>query len=104
MKSDSIQEFVLDQLCDLDELGCRPMFGGYGLYMGGLFFGIIFQGGLYFKTGPATVHEFLGRGMQPLRPNKKITLKSYYEVPADVIEDAELLTEWAERAITNATV
>ena len=36
--------------------------------------------------------------MKPFRPNARQTLKSYYEVPADVVEDRGLLRRWADRA------
>ena len=36
----SFKDFVLDQLQHLDDLECRSMFGGYGLYAVGVFFGI----------------------------------------------------------------
>ena len=39
-------------------------------------------------------------GMQPFRPNGKQLLDEYYEVPVDILEDAEQLTDWALRAIT----
>jgi DNA transformation protein len=37
--------------------------------------------------------------MKPFRPNAKQTLKSYYQVPVDVMEDADELREWAVKAI-----
>ncbi|TKB72707.1 MAG: TfoX/Sxy family protein [Nitrospira sp.] len=47
---DGFKDFVLDQLADLHGVNARAMFGGYGLYQGGDFFGIIHEGRLYFKT------------------------------------------------------
>jgi DNA transformation protein len=38
--------------------------------------------------------------MKPFRPNPKQTLKTYYEVPVDVMEDGEQLTTWATRAVS----
>jgi DNA transformation protein len=100
MKSDSFKEFVLDQLRDLDGLSSRAMFGGYGLYQDAAFFGIIFKGRLYFKTDATTVNLYIEKGMKPFRPNTKQTLKTYYEVPIEVIEDSDLAAEWAKKAIT----
>ncbi|MEK6684742.1 MAG: TfoX/Sxy family protein [Nitrospirota bacterium] len=100
MKSDSFKEFVLDQLRELDGLTSRAMFGGYGLYRDGAFFGIIFKGRLYFKTDAATVKEYTRRAMKPFRPNTKQTLKAYYEVPVEIIEDTDRLIEWAKKALT----
>ena len=98
MKSDSFKNFVMDQLSDLRGVTCRSMFGGYGLYRGGVFFGIIHKGRLYFKTSSITAPAYLARGMTPFRPNAKQTLKTYYEVPVDIVEDQEQLTDWAEQA------
>lgn len=97
-KVDCFKDFVLDQLTDLRGLTCRAMFGGHGLSRHGTFFGIIHKGRLYFKVSPKTVGLYTEQGMSPFRPNAKQTLKSFYEVPLDVIENAEQLAEWAERA------
>lgn len=93
-KNDSFKDFILDQLSGLRGVTCRTMFGGYGLYRGAVFFGIIHKGKLYFKTDTLTRKAYAARGMKPFRPNAKQTLKTYYEVPVDVIEDAEELAEW----------
>ncbi|MGE3154785.1 MAG: TfoX/Sxy family protein [Nitrospiraceae bacterium] len=89
---------MLDQLAEVHGLRCVPMFGGHGLYRGATFFGIIHRGRLYFKTDDRTRAAYVVRGMKPFRPNSKQTLKSYYEVPVEVIEDAEQLVAWARRA------
>ena len=94
--SDSFREYVLEQLGEGIE--CRAMFGGHGLYMGDAFFGILFKGRFYLKTSPRTRKDFVDRGMERFRPNARQTLKSYYEVPADVLEDRDLLRRWAQRA------
>lgn len=99
MITDSFKEFVLDQLRDPGRIACRSMFGGYGLYSRGCFFGIIHKGRLYFKTDSRTVAAYIDKGMKPFRPNAKQTLKTYYEVPEDVIEDPERLSHWARKAI-----
>ena len=97
-KHDGFKDFVLDQLTELRGLSCRAMFGGYGLYSRSTFFAIIHHGRLYFKTTPASVSFYKMHGMRPFRPNAKQILKSYYEVPVDVMEDAENLTRWARQS------
>jgi len=99
MKPDSLKDFVLDQLRELRGLDCRGMFGGFGLYAGEKFFGIIFQGRLFFKTSEVTREAYRARGMKHFQPNAKQQLTSYYEVPADVIEDATELIAWAREAV-----
>lgn len=97
-RESGFKDFVLDQLADLRGLTCRPMFGGYGLSCRGTFFGIIHKGRLYFKVSPATVAIYRSHGMKPFRATATMTLKTYYEVPPDILEDGETLVSWAEQA------
>lgn len=98
VKHDGFKDFILDQLAGLRGLSCRAMFGGYGLYHRETFFGIIHKGRLYFKVTPKTVGLYKDQGMKPFRPNARQTLKSFYEVPVDLVEDSERLVLWAEQA------
>ena len=97
-KQDEFTDFVLDQLDNLPGLTHRAMFGGYGLYCGRVFFGIVHKGRLYFKTNAITAQRYRERKMEPYRPNAKQTLNSYYEVPVEILEDAGELTIWARQA------
>ena len=99
MANDSFKDFVLDQMAGIRDLRCRPMFGGYGFYRNDNFFAVLSKDRLYFKTDPAFLSHFLSRGMEPFQPNPKQTLKSYYEVPEEIIEDADELIIWAQRAV-----
>ncbi len=103
MENDSFREFVLDQLHLLERVSCKAMFGGFGLYQAGAFFGIIAEGRLYFKTNEATVAEYLERGMKPFQPNSKQTLKNYFEVPVEILEDEDQLADWARKAVAITT-
>lgn len=91
-------DFVLDQLRGLPALKCWAMFGGHGLYQGPVFFAIVHRGRFYFRVGDATRAAYEARGMKPFRPGPSQTLKSYYEVPADVLEDAAEGARWARAA------
>ena len=97
-KANSFLDFAVEQLGSVAGLACRPMFGGFGLYAGERFFGIIFKGRLYFKVSETTRGRYTAAGMKPFKPSAKMTLKSFYEVPADVLEDTDQLVEWAEAA------
>lgn len=89
----------MDQLQDLDGVEARRMFGGYGLYRDETFFGILHKGKLYLKVDESTIGEYRKRKMKPFRPNRKQTLRSYYQVPVEIIEDGDRLAVWAEAAI-----
>jgi len=96
---DTFVEFCLEQLEVLAHVRSRRMFGGHGIYAGGVFFGIVHRGRLYMKTDETTraLHE--ERGMGPFEPHPGQVLRSYYEVPPEVIERRRELSEWARRAI-----
>jgi DNA transformation protein len=98
-KDDSFKDFILDQLYGLEGVAARAMFGGYGLYREGTFFGIVFRGRLFFKTDTSTQASYRERGMKPFRPNAKQTLKNYYEVPVEIIEEPDQFVAWARDAI-----
>jgi DNA transformation protein and related proteins len=98
VQDDSFRDFVLEQLRDLPAVDCRSMFGGHGLYLGGDFFAIVYDDRLYFRTDDESRARYQEHGSQVFRPNERQTLKSYFEVPGDVVEDRERLVEWAAEA------
>ena len=98
MTTDSFRDYVLEQLALLDGVRSRAMFGGYGLYCGEQFFGIVHDGRLYFKTYPDTLDVYLRYHAAMFAPSKKQILKNYREVPVDILEDAEQLIAWAMKA------
>jgi DNA transformation protein len=95
--------YVLEQLARLSSLSSRRMFGGFGLYSGGAFFGLIDDDTLFFKTGDSNRADYESRGMKRFNPYPGQTPSGggmgYHEVPADVLEDAELLTAWARKSV-----
>jgi DNA transformation protein len=98
VNTDSFRDFVLEQLADLDGLRCKRMFGGHGLYWGEQFFGIVYDGRLYFKTHPDTLQGYLDNHAAVFAPSEKQTLKNYREVPVEILEDAKQLAAWARKA------
>jgi DNA transformation protein len=93
---------ITDRLSDLGDITIRPMFGGHGLYWRDTIFGIRFRDKLYFRVDERSRSDYVSRGMGPFRPNKRQTLKSYFEVPPEVLADPEMLLSWAREAIRAA--
>lgn len=103
--SDEFVEYVLDQLAGWDEVSARKMFGGAGLYCDGVMFGLIADDVAYLKVDDSNREDFIGAGSSAFNPfpeKDKSVVMSYYEIPADVLEDRELLGQWAECALTAA--
>jgi DNA transformation protein len=99
--SPQFREYVLEQLAALGRLRANRMFGGVGLYGDEVFFGLIDDDTLYFKTGESNVAAYRDRGMPRFMPfpERNPQTLGYHQVPADVIEDAETLVEWARAAV-----
>jgi len=102
--TDDFFRYVLEQLSGLRAVASRRMFGAVGLYSDGAFFGLISSDVLYFKAGEVNRPDYEARGMgqfRPFRDRPQIGM-SYYEVPAEVLEDADECMLWAQRSIAVA--
>jgi DNA transformation protein len=99
-------QYVLDQLAALGNVTSRRMFGGVGLYQDARFFAIITRDTLYFKVNDSNRGDYEARGMNAFRPyaNKPHVSMTYYEVPAEVLEDPEECVAWAQRSAAAASV
>lgn len=99
--SDDFRQYVLEQLGGLGKVTARRMFGGVGLYHGDVFFALIDDDTLYLKVDESNRPDFVRRGMKPFCPfpnDPSRQMGGYYEVPADVLEDAEKLVLWSRNS------
>lgn len=95
----NLQDYVLlDRLSELGEVDPRPMFGGFGLYLEGQFFGLVVDGQAYFKTWPESLPRYEELGMKPFQPSPTTRLKTYYQVPPEVAHNPTQLCEWARES------
>ena len=100
LRDQDFLDFVLDQLSGLGRLSSRRMFGAIGLYQGEHFFGIIDEGRLYFITDESTRPRYENAGAKPFQYAPGKFLRTYYDVPVDVVEDDAELSGWAREAVS----
>lgn len=100
----SFQTFAMEQLNRaVSSVRSRRMFGGVGIYSGDLFFALIDDGAVYFKTDASTRIDFVAQGMKPFRPAGDAgATMNYHQLPEDVLENPEALRDWADKAIAVA--
>lgn len=102
-KSKEFHQYLMsDVFQGIEGLSAKPMFGGYGYYMFGVIFAILDQDQIYFKVGEGNIEEFKKMGSKPFRykmPNGKEISMSYWELPADILEDKDKLIVWIERSV-----
>jgi DNA transformation protein len=96
--------YVLEQLEGIVGLRSRRMFGGVGLYSGELFFGLIDDDTLFFKTDGSNSADYIARRMPRFMPfpERPEAVMAYYQVPADIIEDVEAIRDWARKSVAVA--
>ena len=103
MNKSSFVSYVLrDAMQGVSGVTERAMFGGYGLYKDGVVFGIIADDELYFKVDEKNLLQYKERGSQPFTykgKNRKMIAMSYWEVPAEILEDREALVEWVDSSV-----
>ena len=101
--SQGFTDFVVEQLEGCGVISTKRMFGGVGIYCGEVFFGLIDNDILYLKVDDLNRPDFVRAGSRPFRPygDDRATMQ-YYAVPANVIEDASVLTQWGRKAIAAA--
>ena len=79
------------------------MFGSYGIYKDGVFFAIVSDDILYFKINDSIRSMYEAYGSQPFsyegKSGKSITM-SYWEVPADILENHTKLAQWVEKSVS----
>jgi len=100
-------EFVthlLDLMEPLGPVSARRMFGGYGIYLDRMMFALVADDRLYLKIDDDSRGEFEAAGLEPFRYTKKgkSYQMSYHAAPEDALEDAELLRDWARKAVDAA--
>lgn len=99
------REFVSEQLGPLGPVRIRNMFGGAGVYLDGLMFGLIAGETLYFKVDDRNRADYEAEEMGPFvyePPSGKSVAMSYYELPERLCDDADELHIWARKALDAA--
>ena len=99
-------DYVHDQLSGLGGVTSRRMFGGAGLYCDEFFFALVDNDTLYLRVNDDNRADYTARGMSQFRPyaDRPELSMSYYEAPADVLEDPAQLVSWARRSVAVAVL
>ncbi|AMK78761.1 MULTISPECIES: TfoX/Sxy family protein [Methylomonas] len=78
----------------------RKMFGGYGVYHDGLMFALVADETLYLKADAENAKFFEEQGLAQFAYQRegKMAKMSYYQAPAEFMEDREQAELWARRS------
>ena len=98
--SAEFREFALEQMERVEPVTARAMFGGVGIYSGGLFFALIDDDTVYLKVDDTNRADFEAAGMGPFRPfGEDSPPMGYYELPAELLEEPDRLRPWMHKAL-----
>ncbi|MEN6333874.1 MAG: TfoX/Sxy family protein [Phycisphaerales bacterium] len=99
--SDEFVDYVVEQLSRWGQVSVRRMFGGAGLYREETMFAVVADDVAYLKVDDSNRDDFVRAGSRPFEPYPdkiKTTIRTYFEIPADVLEDSAELAQWAQRS------
>jgi len=96
--------YVVDLMQSIGPVHAKGMFGGHGIFLDELMFALVADSVLYLKADKETVPEFEQKGLEAFtygRQGKEFKM-SYYQAPEEVLEDAEEMNVWANKAYDTA--
>ena len=89
------------KLAPVGHFQARRMFGGMGVYLDDVIFGLIFDGTLWLRVDDRNRADFEQAGMAPFTyeksDGKQISI-TYWECPAKVLKDGKLLRDWVAKS------
>lgn len=92
--------YIVDLMQALGPATAKSMFGGYGIFLDDLMFGLVAGSALYLKADEQSREEFTSRGLAPFTYRKKYrdVQLSYYLAPDEALDDCAEMAVWAGRA------
>ena len=101
MPSDrSVCDAFTARLTPMGPVTARSMFGGFGIFMEGVMFGLIDYDEHYLKVDDGNRGDFEAGGSQPFtyQGKSKPIQMSYWKIPSEILADDAALIRWAESA------
>ena len=98
-------DFIAEQMVQFGPVTARRMFGGAGIFRGGVMFALIAGEVLYLKADAVTKVDFETEGLKPFTyatkhgPN---TIMSYWRAPSRCLDDPEEMEIWCRKAFAAA--
>ncbi|WP_370280742.1 TfoX/Sxy family protein [Pontibacterium sp.] len=98
--SDDFISYVVDSMHMLGPVQAKRMFGGHGLFLGGLMFALVADDQLYLKSDPQTETRYKAHDLERftyMKKGKPCHL-NYYQAPEECLDNSEELVEWSAMA------
>jgi DNA transformation protein and related proteins len=99
--STSFVDHALDLLAGLGPVQARRMFGGYGVFLRGVMFGLLDDDELFLKTDDQSRERFTAAGCRRWSWNGEVET-GYFRPPDEAHEDAEAMLPWGRMGVEAA--
>jgi DNA transformation protein len=102
MTAQSIVRKLEASLTPLGAFRSRAMFGGRGLYLDGVFFGLIAYDKFYLKTDDQNRGDYIKAKSKPFSfdsSRKGLVVTSYWQCPDAILKDSRKLRRWIGKAL-----
>lgn len=103
--SQDFADYVADILAPLGPVQMGRLFSGHGFKLDGVNFAMLLRSTLFLRVDEALAADMDRAGAKPFRystAKRTVTVASYRGVPEDRLDDADIVLEWARRAVTAA--
>jgi DNA transformation protein len=104
---DQLTAYVQELLAPIGPVAAKRMFGGVGLFHGGLMFGLIARQTLFLKVGDTNRPAYQAAGEAPFSYDTKQgqhTIASYWRCPPEHLDDPDSLIAWVRDSIAAAAI
>lgn len=99
---DPFHEYVMELFEPLGQVTIRRMFGGAGVYAGGVMFALLADEEIYLKVDDALKARLEAEGSEPFvfnfKDGKSGTM-NYYRMPSGAMDNAEDASDWGRAAL-----
>ena len=92
---------IADRLTSVEPSTVTRYFAGAAIRIGGAQIGFVMKNSLYFRVDDESRPQFEALESRPFSYKtsaRNVLVASYYEVPADVLDDDDRLNDWATAA------
>jgi len=103
-KDSEFADYVVEITQSIGPVYAKRMFGGHGIFLDGLMFGLIADKTLYLKVDKKSEADFSSLGLEAFSYNKngKQMKMSYFQAPEEALENLDEMNIWANKAYSAA--
>jgi DNA transformation protein len=98
-------DYVFELFSGFGPVTVRRMFGGSGIFAGGLMIALVVDGVIFLKADADIIPLFEAEGLAPFsyeRKEGRRTIMSYWRMPERLYDDPDELAQWARRSMAAA--